>query len=750
MEVKQAIKKVIALATGASIVGATLVGAMAQNLADYPMPFVKEGVFSDSVVVVGEKAAPSDILGAIEIAASLQAAAVSVEPVEVSTATAPTVDDGAAIAKSGDKLNYEETLSGVQATALDSTDMPDVLEDATYNENRGNTNNEVDYEQTLTFSGSTGYFRFKQPDDMDAGNYLFFGDGDTIYTYTLEFDSAVEYDTTSSATEADDFEGSKIELQGNMYTITDAKFSSDVLTELTLVAGDTTRWLQQDQPLTVGDHTVMVVNVDDATSTGKCGVEVDGVMKWIDVGTTEEFGDLSVGVLDAIAVHSKDYDQDTCEISIGSTELELKDDNRVKVNGVELDGTDVQITSTAPSTGGEFTKLEVTYEPDEDLDLAPGEAWTDPIFNNFKIVFAGVTEDPEEMMMKATSKEKAEFTYVNNDGKDVTVYYRYKSSTLFLGKDDDEEILLPGDEVTESSNAEGSMLLYTTSGGETHLLKIKDIDTSRNQTDIEDLTYGTTWSDKDFVPEANSTITLGSLGSVKLNISANGYRVKFNSAAGFGDGTPETLNGALLTFNDTSVVIAEQDIVETSEITATTLYVHLSYDTGTDDRLELLNPAATGAAFATDYVDASEDDDNTQYAVTQKGTMVELDQEDDMWAKFFYSKDDVYGNAFVSPLSAKVQAGGSSAVNTEKVNAIPVGMSALDKDAVKMSKNMIVVGGPCVNVIAAELAGNPASCTEGYEAGKGKLKFYDRGSKVALLVAGYSAQDSLGTAYVLA
>jgi S-layer protein (TIGR01564 family) len=71
-------KRIAALTTGALMLGATLAGAFAvADLEDYPAPFVQNGVLGDSVIVVGKSAETADVLGAIDIAAALQAAAVS-------------------------------------------------------------------------------------------------------------------------------------------------------------------------------------------------------------------------------------------------------------------------------------------------------------------------------------------------------------------------------------------------------------------------------------------------------------------------------------------------------------------------------------------------------------------------------------------------------------------------------------------------------------------------------------------------
>ena len=77
MEVRKTIKKMVALGTGMTMVGATLFGAAAAGLADYPSPmFIKDGQF-DGVIVVGDNAASSDVVGSVDIAFALQAASVS-------------------------------------------------------------------------------------------------------------------------------------------------------------------------------------------------------------------------------------------------------------------------------------------------------------------------------------------------------------------------------------------------------------------------------------------------------------------------------------------------------------------------------------------------------------------------------------------------------------------------------------------------------------------------------------------------
>ena len=60
MDVKKTIKKIVALGAGATMVGATIMGATAA-LEDYPGAWMSDGQF-DGKIVVGTDAATSDVL----------------------------------------------------------------------------------------------------------------------------------------------------------------------------------------------------------------------------------------------------------------------------------------------------------------------------------------------------------------------------------------------------------------------------------------------------------------------------------------------------------------------------------------------------------------------------------------------------------------------------------------------------------------------------------------------------------------
>jgi len=67
------------------------------------------------------------------------------------------------------------------------------------------------------------------------------------------------------------------------------------------------------------------------------------------------------------------------------------------------------------------------------------------------------------------------------------------------------------------------------------------------------------------------------------------------------------------------------------------------------------------------------------------------------------------------------------------------------------AQNVIVVGGPCVNRVAAALMGLPYpsdECAEGFEEGKAKIKLFED-ENVALLIAGMTGDDTRRACTVL-
>ncbi len=120
MNVKQTAKKITAVVTGAALfTGFTVAGAAALDLSDYPEPFVVDGAFNGKIVV-GSDAHPSDIVGAIDLSASLQREATT----PVTGTTGVSLEGGYEF--EGERLNV--AFPGSNFPVLDDRDLAGFLD----------------------------------------------------------------------------------------------------------------------------------------------------------------------------------------------------------------------------------------------------------------------------------------------------------------------------------------------------------------------------------------------------------------------------------------------------------------------------------------------------------------------------------------------------------------------------------------------------------------------------------------------
>jgi hypothetical protein len=128
---------------------------------------------------------------------------------------------------------------------------------------------------------------------------------------------------------------------------------------------------------------------------------------------------------------------------------------------------------------------------------------------------------------------------------------------------------------------------------------------------------------------------------------------------------------------------------------------------------------------------------------------------DEDYAEIYYPMGDSesYAEVFLTEVGAEISGGGSGGGSSKTV-----GVPILDTEINSASgKNIIVVGGSCVNKVAADLLGSSTPlCGADWESktgvGSGSylIETFERtGSKVATLVAGYNAGDTQNAAKAL-
>lgn len=266
LKAKNAIKRVAAISAGASLVGATMMGAVAaQDLGDYPMPFIGEDGSLDGLVVVGADAASSDVVGAAELVSTLTQAAVTTTP---GTSTVSVTGGKAEDINIGEALNAadafgstgldDDDLDGFQDTAID-------FDDSTYNV----------HDEVVLGTGFTVHSSLTASDDDYADNVAIELPKGTL-SYYYVFDEVIDM-TGASTTEP-----VEINFLGRMIEITSISatdhnsFTAQIGEEFFLSVGDS---------VTVDGKTVTLNDVS-SSSTCTISVDVDGVSEV--VSTTAE------------------------------------------------------------------------------------------------------------------------------------------------------------------------------------------------------------------------------------------------------------------------------------------------------------------------------------------------------------------------------------------------------------------------------------------------------------------------------
>ncbi|MGV8141164.1 MAG: hypothetical protein ACP5NW_01840 [Candidatus Woesearchaeota archaeon] len=749
------IKKIVALGMGATMLAGTAAMALAADLSDYPSPFVKDGVFVGKIVI-GEKAASIDTVGALDIAASLQrAAAVGVSG--TGTTGTATVTDGYQFTGS-DTLVAEYTLADVTST-VDDTDLPELLASGTIEADDGT---EYDYDVELGFSTSAAVVSADVASNGDLEDdegivepvvFLDLNQGTGIF-YTI----TVDFEDNWNASELDHSE--TLELFGTQYTLDpDNEWNDDVLT---MYGSETTILIAKGGEETVKyngeEYTIEVLggNSDESTAI----LRINGDTRTVSEGDSKTMpsGGLPIYVKN-VFVSNIGGDDVSVQLFIGSDKIELDTDGTVTKNGLELDGVSVNTRSN----WGDVSDLTFTVTPTDTEDeveyILPGKSYVDPLFDAFKIEFVGAKD-------LTAGKELVEFKR-NSDAVQLTFTPREstKALTLTLAKENstafaDDVYLFHGTNLTNL--VEKNIFLYnedvsTEDKAVTHVLEIKNIKKGNNTDDddfevvINDWTTGKTYT----VTESDADETLSDDVELYVRDGATEDYISFSDVAE--DGAYEAVHdlvytraGAKLDLNlaaaatePTTTLLEDIDgdydtllVGDLETFTVTTVY------DGDDEEYNL-------GVSGDDGYDNYGSDDNVDYYLSQYGTYVALETDDNgAYVKFYVPSAEVSYDAFLTPLDAEVVVTSGSTGGAVALNPISVGMAILDSEASLGSKPYIVVGGPCANTVAAELLESGANCAEGFTEGKAMIKLYN--SQNALLVAGFSGKDTQGACRVLA
>lgn len=756
MKVKKTIKKIVALGMGATMMGATLMGAAAADLKDYPGMFIDDTGNFDGLLVVGQNANAIDTIGVTNIALGLQKAAVTTTQVCGDSTSATTTVSGESITldKPGTDLTLGDDLYLVQSVAIDDADLPNLLADGTFKDNEGTNKEDIEYDQKIELTDDVGVVDYYFDDELadPSGVFLFFDKNDKVYEYTLEFKSDLEFDGDTSDP---DLESTQIEIQGKGYTITDVDFASadDDIDKIKLMSGNAGIWLEEQETITKEidgvDYTIQMIDITDGATS--CKFMVDDQTVWVDVDDTETVGGLTLGVTDAKAVYTKDYDKDHCKVFIGAVELELTEatSDAVKIGGSDVDGSvvDFGVTGTI-GTDAVWTDITISYEAEEDIYLGEGDEWVDPIFGNFKFIVGNVISDNEEIAL-STSSNDGTLSFVSYDDKEVDIPIVIGNG-FALGTDENLEengwyvegqtIECPDNDVEKCDGA----TFIGVNDQVIHIIEIKSIDVDDDEITLYDTLYDSETTDASYTNGADETISVrGGLGDIELNIDEAAGEIEIvesDDASGI-----YTKNEAKIAFTilgngslsgPTFSVTENTDSDDDATITLT-----LSND---EDDLEIDAPTSADLSDAYDLEDGNDDD---KVYVTNYGVIISYDSDAKDSLVLLHPEEELYLEVKLAEADAVASSNEGAAEGcsiSTTMNPIPSTVNKFDTEAMSMytTTNVVTVGGPCANSVTSQLLGNPEVCYEGFEEGKALLQLVESGNNVALIVAGGTGKDT--------
>lgn len=775
------LRKIAPLAVAGVLLGASF--AAAADLANWRANFPG----ADTAVIFHRSAdamAVSDIVAALGTSAGGQA---------------PT-GEAHLIKASGNDLNYGEDLFDIEDT-LEKRDLPLILADGRYKETRGKTDNDVDYEQYLIFDDNTGTMVFEKNTETTTkkvDTYLKFDDLATTeaFRYRLVFENPVEFDSTDVDK---DFELTKLKMLGREYFIVDAT-AEDVgggvmeINSLTLMGGalKASQWEYSTASYVVGGKTyevkVKIISDDDSTAVLVVNGEETDELAEGDTYVLED--DTRLGILDVIPNEGAEMTgeeavgNDLVTFYLGAEKIEFKQGDEVEINGEAVEGSEVDLQTAASHE--KLAEINLWVIPNDDIFLAKGEEYTDPILGRFKITYQGLLSDTETIDV-ATSGDDGTITLTNvaEDELEIPVVLDDSTSITYPGDElwtggvttvqDGNAglgnlLIADGDSCTGTASVEeceGTYLLVVGTGGEARILEITEIDTTKKEVSLREVSPNpsNSWPDRNYdtdpvhivlgfatidIDVAGTTITAADINTCGSACAAGDFVTSLGAEV---DLEFDGANTNVYLFTDDGDDLTGGDLVGPDPV--------LQFiDDGTGDMIidpdSVNNLEWTTEEKDSDYDVAIDRYDVATSGVEKWGAIFKYNTKDDDEMTIVYPEEEAVHKVYVSEITATIPE-----LTPGYAAGAAIGVYDTDvRDVADM--NHISVGGSAINSYSAELLGldyptygsDPEwqSATGVNAMGKAIIKImnnpYAEG-KYAMLVAGWEDVDTARAAKAL-
>jgi hypothetical protein len=767
-------KKIASVLASTVMIGSTIAFATAA----YPVPFVESGA-ANAAVVYGSGAASTDIAAAVGLKDSLDEGVTA-------TVTTATGDEVAQLDKTNDKINLLDTVSGTFGTTVDDEDLSVLLADGSYAADDSDT---FDYEQKITLSGPAALAHFRDStyedqaglDDRTPVVGFNLSSSNFVMNYTLDFLDQAESDIASS--DLEDIEGSDLPLLGKTYYVSDFKNGTNANTfgKLTLLDSASTSIVEEGTSVNLivdGKPYEVSINFID---NDEVKLMINGVATdKLTAGQTEKLADGSYVGIREVSKLEVSGETGNVEFSIGRGKLEITSGSEVELNDENVDGVIGYAFRGTPSGDAEkIDKIVIEWTTKDEEFLTPSSALTLPGFEAIQFTMNDlVRSEEEEITVQADGDDSIELIAPIADG-DATINILYANASgefTGIGKASDERLatsatneLIYYEKQNSENYHEYFVATYNVSDvGESYLLSMsvnEDTSDGRNETTIRNEITGESWSERVAGDEFDIGDVSFTINSIDKNSSdewvniTGGTNVNFNTIITDGglkiwlptDVNGSTVNGGI-DFDDAQIGHSAghdlntwylyMDGEDKDDNLAAGTEFYFTIDDNSDGELEVsqLDGSGTGGSNGLQIGDSK---NYEAYIVDAAAPRVmHYTAGDQDYAKVYYPTGDseTYAEVFIGAVGAASAAGG--------VLAITDGEVASNSD-----KNLIIVGGTCINKAAAmQLTGSEdAVCGDAFTAltnvGAGQYLIEVAASKwnaeaIAMVVAGYEAADT--------
>ncbi len=767
-------KKVAAIGASALLTGMSMGVAAAAN---YPSPFTESDA---TAIVYGSSAASTDITQANNLMEDLTGEESEEEDSEDEEESEEVEGDSIQLKRSTDEFNLKDNMTEFYSS-LDNEELSTILADGVY---LNDQNEDFDYEQKLTLPSTSEMTHFRDRDYEDyeptIGFHFAKDDADAILNYTLEFTP----NNAEGGTTFDDLESTFIDILGKEYFLSAV---NDAGTQITLLDSASTSRLDvgESETLVIDGSSFEVEVIDISSSRAIFAVNGGSQTNRLNTGDTQKVagGDAHIGVTDVRAA-SFQGDNSFVEFSLGIGEIVLKNAEEVEINGDAVSQIDAYdgyklksyITTNADTTT-DLEKIDLEWLADDDLFLTSESSLTMPGFDAVKLAMGDFITDSEETVTFGTGDPFSITTTVEDGEVSLDLLYLNSTEDRFgtnLGASSTQHLITNessgSSSIVELNLANETYFVASWKSGrdaETYVYEMSNIkdNSGKDETTLTSLSGGSnvvfseTTDDQD-VGRLRLTLTASSETAETATVKVE----PISSGGVYTDRifTKEGLQILLPVMNNSAVSAPQINLVDD-----TTWTMNFTEENRDGD-------VANGSGFGIDISIDSDDgieadgergantlqigrtgDDYFGYVQSDLATRVDWTKDtsglDAM--EVTYHGSEAFAEVFVSESSVSI--GGSSSGSTAVAEDVVV-VTDSEIDDVK-DKDLIVVGGSCINSVAAELVGG-SFCGDDWESatgvGSGEFLIKSMDSpyaedKVAILVAGYDAADTVNAATYL-